>query len=204
MSNQQPNPLIKETEIAFDMDYDSIGNFLNGRLLLLQDKSNKEIYYVINSKSTLKQGTTVTIIKDAEYYNSKNESFAVCDRYDVAVTKVVRKKKEQKIDYYNPEFIPKLHDMVTKLYKADPKFFLNGFKKVKSDTLLHSKMIKRFPDYNERKLVYSAVDFASSMIKKGEPNVIAIEKASEYYNVDPTIVSSTVSTRIIGFRMNYS
>lgn len=78
MSNQPTNPLIKETEIAFKMNYDSIGDFLNGRLLLLQDKSNQDIFYVLNSRSTLKQGTTVTIIKDAEYYNSKNESFAVC------------------------------------------------------------------------------------------------------------------------------
>ena len=196
--------LIGSIEKAFGIEYENMGEFLNGRLLLYQDKSNKKVYYVLNSKASLKQGSTVNIIKDVEYYKNGDDIFAICDQLDIAVTKVIYKKKKKKHVNYDPAFLPKLFDMVSKLYQMDPEYFIDGFKHLRSNTLLHAKMIKKYPEYNDRRLMYDAIDFASDMIEKGEPNVEAIRKASEHYDVPIEVVTSMVQTRMVGFRINYS
>jgi len=49
--------------------------------------------------------------------------------------------------------------------------------------------------YIEDENVFKAVNFASSMIKKGTRNGLAIHKAANYYNVNQSEVASELGKR---------
>jgi hypothetical protein len=187
-------------EKAFHRSLDEMPDFLNGRLLLLQGSTIKDIFFVVNENHpALKYQTAVNLINDVEFYKHGEFTFAVCDILDVAVTQIVIKKKEEVT--FNAEMLKKLIDATTDLYAKDPQFFVDGFKKLKSETILHSKIIKKYPNKDDRKIIYNAVDFATDMIMKGKPRLEAIGQSAKYYKLPFKMVESYIQTRISGRKL---
>jgi hypothetical protein len=188
-------------EKAFNRSLDEMPDFLNGRLLLVQGSTNKDIFFVVNENHpALKYQTAVNLINDVEFYKHGEVTFAVCDILDVAVTKIVIKKKKEEVTF-NAEMLKKLIDATTDLYAKDPQFFVDGFKKLKSETILHSKIIKKYPNKDDRKTIYNAVDFATDMIMKGKPRLEAIGQSAKYYKLPFKMVESYIQTRISGRKL---